>query len=487
MILSLGERVPNAASALGPDFDRARVGALSGAERCLTVFDGRLFAAGDRHAGRWLYEHTPGGWVRHQQAGHWLHHVEGGASLRVWSGDPVSGDVLPGSAYDGRSWTASEVPAQAPPPATPHPDAPLSYRERRAYPGMSVCEVTDTASGEVIGRWRAPTVGVPAWEDETLWLRYEAWPRQELVGWSTRSRQVTERLPLPIGALSNLIVLPGLAAAVWADPYTPSSVVTAGSVPELAAELNRRSAGPAALPYTARTEVVGEACAIVHTPQDGPIGRIMMLHGGPHSSVWPVYSPLVAFLCRLGWEVVAVNPRSSSLGSRFSPNACRYGIDDALDVVNLAESAGGDLPLVLAGWSYGAYLAGRAVSEGARCAGLVSLSGFLSPKTLEASSHPAVKAFRTKLPLPEPRHERLARVPLLAIHGRADERIPLPQVLADAGDHPALTPVELAGEGHGIVTDEGAALAYASLADWLTTVGGEARTTRPHDRAGALP
>ncbi|MFD1936712.1 alpha/beta hydrolase family protein [Nonomuraea mangrovi] len=475
MILSLGQRAPNAASSLGPDFDRARVGALSGAERCLTVFQGRLFAVGDRHSGRWLYEHTPGGWRRHTRAGSWLHHLEGGASLQAWDGDPISGNVLSGSAYDGQSWTASAVAAQPRPPLILHPDAPFAYRARRSYPGMSVCEVSDTKSDEVIGRWRAPTMGDPAWEDETLWLLYEAWPRQEVVGWSLRSRQLTERLPLPEGALSNLTVSPGRAVAVWSDAYTPSSVVTADSVPKLVAELNRHCPCPADQPYTARTAFVEDACAIVHTPLGSPIGRIMMLHGGPHSSVWPVYSPLVAFLCRLGWEVVAVNPRSSSLGSRFLPNSCRHGVDDALDVVNLVDSAADGLPVVLAGWSYGAYLAGRVVSAGGQYAGLVSLSGFLSPKSLEASSHQAVKAFREALPLPEPRQERLARIPLLAIHGRADDRIPLSQIVADAGDHPAYTLVELAGEGHGIITDTGAALAYASLADWLTTVGGKPR------------
>ncbi|MEW9555309.1 alpha/beta hydrolase family protein [Nonomuraea sp. NPDC050783] len=465
----MGERVTNPASALSPDFDQARVGALSGTERCLAVLGGRLFAVGDRHSGRWLYELRPGGWQRHVPAGEWLHHIESGdAELRAWSGDPVSGDVLRGAGYSGRAWTERDIPGQPGHLGVLHPQEPFAYRERRAYPGMSVCEVSDTRSGEVVARWRAPTAGLPAWEDDTLWLRYEAWPRQELVGWSLRSRQVTQRLPLPVGALANLIAAPGRAAAVWADPYTPTSVIAADSVPELAAELNAFSPGFADRPYTVSTVFVEDACAVVHTPPGDPIGRIMMLHGGPHSAVWPVYSPLVAFLCRLGWEVLAVNPRSSSLGSRFSPNACRYGVDDALDVARLAEARDDGLPLVLAGWSYGAYLAGRAIGAGVRCAGLVALSGFLTPETLEASSHPAVKAFREARPLPGPDLDALAAVPLLAVHGRADDRIPLAAIRAEGTGHPAHTLLELPGEGHGIVTDEGAARAYAGLAAWLT-------------------
>jgi pimeloyl-ACP methyl ester carboxylesterase len=148
----------------------------------------------------------------------------------------------------------------------------------------------------------------------------------------------------------------------------------------------------------------------------------------------------------------------------------RLGVDDAVDVVRLTAAYAGEGPVVVGGWSYGAYLAGRGIVLGAQAAGLVSLSGFLSPEIVRSPADPSVAAFLRAHRLPPTASEDLADLPVLAIHGRHDGRVPLKGHREYVSDLRRGSLVELPDDGHGIVTDPGAAVAYPALASWLASL-----------------
>jgi hypothetical protein len=470
-------RHDNAASGISPDFGITRAGGLSGPEDSVAIFRERVFVLTDEHGGRKLHEATTDGPVVVAGTGDWLHSLHSERMLTAWEGSPTSDDLIV-RGFDGATWHAGagRSPAGMGDRAgliLDHPTMPLSFHARRKAPGMSACQIYDRREGRAIARWLAPLTGRPAWTHDRLWLLYEAWPRQRLVAISADAFDVIEEHLLPIGRLSSLVVTAAQTAAIWADPWTPASLVVAASPAHLLTRIRNHADLAAAggnCPYAVGVDPLPGAPAVVYDPLGQPFGTLIMLHGGPHSLIWPAFSPLVAFLCRSGWRVVTPNVSSSAMGSRPAPSKCRLGIDDALDVVRLASEYAGGGSVVVGGWSYGAYVAARAVALGARCTGLVSLSGFLSPETISTSGDGAVAAFRRAYQLPATPSRDLAGVAVLAVHGGHDGRVPIERHRSYVNGLPRHLFVELPDDGHGIATDTGAAVAYPALGSWLASL-----------------
>ncbi|GIG60595.1 peptidase S9 [Longispora fulva] len=241
------------------------------------------------------------------------------------------------------------------------------------------------------------------------------------------------------------------------------------------------------------TSIDGEQVPCLLYPPDtqaGPARTVLMLHGGPQSQDFPVFSPLRSALTAAGFLVVSPNVRGSTgYGKRW------YGLDDRArraDAIADLEAIWAHLPswggrpdaVVLVGGSYGGYmtLAGLAFQPGL-WAGGVDLMG---PSRLDdylagtaAYRRAVVEAeygrLDTDLDLlralsPGHHTERITR-PVLIIHGRHDPKIPLAE---SENLHAQLTsqgvPSELVvypDEGHGLAHRHNRLDAYTRILDFI--------------------
>ncbi len=473
LLARLPRRRPSPASTISLEFDLARAGAMGGPDDAVAVHDGRVYVVGDAHGGRRVHERlageegedvlVPGGPA-------WVHRLEmRGGEVVAWAGSPTTEQLTAVSLRAGEWRPRPDLTERGGGGlmTVRHPTEPLSVQARRIGPGRSACRVVHD-DGTVLARWASRLCGAPAWEGDRLWSLEEAWPRQRLVTRAGPGFAPTGSLDLPEGALAGLRSDGRTAAAIWTDPDVPACLVTAPAMTALAQALGGSGPpGDDTRPYTWRTGPVGGVPSVTYTPHDGAGGTVVMLHGGPHAATWPLFSPLIAFLAEQGWRVVTPNVSSSALASLGLPSGA-LGIDDAVDVVDVANAARGerDGPVVVVGWSYGAYVGARAVVLGLRCAGLVALSGVLDPTAVEAR-HPALARFLAAHALPPTPPDALGGVPVLAVHGRHDGRVDVAAHRRYVESLPAGTYLELPDEGHLIITDGGAALAYPALADWL--------------------
>jgi pimeloyl-ACP methyl ester carboxylesterase len=458
-------RVPSPASAISPEFDLARAGGIS-PEDSVAFYRGRLFVLSDLHGGRMLHEYSAGRLEVQPDAGDWIHSLESNARLTAWNSSPTN-ENLTATDYDDERWTVDRERAKTFPAvsALHHPNEPLVFQSRRVSPGVSACRVMRD-DGTVLARWRCALMGRGVWFDDMLWYTEEVWPAQLLVGRGGADFAVLARHQLPPGILSSLVSDGAVLAGVWTDPGTPASLVTAGSIGELADNVAAFPETPDPRPYRSHCGTIADLSCVVYTPHIPVAGTVLVLHGGPHSLNWPVFSPLISYLCERGWRVVAPNVSSSAMGSRGTEVECEYGVDDAGDVRRLAVAFAADGPVAVVGWSYGAYLAARAVALGMRCSGIGSLGGFFSPEAIN-EEHPAVGAFLRAYHLPRTDSEDIAHVPVLAVHGRHDTRIKVDVHREYVRRMRSGTFVELPDDGHLIITDAGAAIAYPALTAWL--------------------
>lgn len=471
---SFPRRDPSPASSISPEFDLARAGGIS-PEDSVALYDDRVFVISDLHGGRMLHEHADGRLAVEPGAGAWIHSLESNGRLTAWNSSPTAEDMTARD-FDGRRWSADRGRQRTFPAVSSerHPTEPLTFQSRRVAPGRSACRVVRD-DGTVLARWVGPLASRGVWSGGRLWYLDEDWPCQRLVGRAGAAFEVVEQHRFPPGVLSSFVAAGPVAAGIWTDPATPASLVVAPTVEELAESIPATGAGGAdtdgggrdgGRPYNSHCGPIADVPCVVYTPQAAPVGTLLMLHGGPHALSWPVFSPLVAFLCERGWRVVTPNVSSSAMGSRADGPACELGVDDAADVVRLAAAVAADGPVAVAGWSYGAYVAARAVAAGMRCAGLVALGGFFTPETVNAA-HPAIAPFLRAYRLPPTRADDIAHVPVLAIHGRHDERIDVAAHRDYVRRLPGGTFLDLPDDGHLIMTDSGAAIAYPALAAWL--------------------
>ena len=460
-------RVPHAAADLSPDFLAARAGGLAGAEDSVAIHGGAVYVITDEHGGRRLHEERDGRLCLVPPAGRWISRLSTDEGLTAWEGSPLS-DQTSARSLEGSRWRPSTVHSRPRSITVWNHARTVSLHARRRSPGLSVCGVYDHERKAVAAQWVEPLMGRPIWADETFWLLYEAWPHQQLVALHRETFDVVERHELPVGRLASLASAPGRIAAIWSDAWTPASLILATSVSDLLAQIHRHEVtreSNADVPYTESITDVAGVPSMTYTPYRAPTGTIVLLHGGPHLVSWPTFSPLVAFLCRQGWRVTRPNVCSSAIASRRA-SAAKLGIDDAGEVARIAAAHDPSGPVVIVGWSYGAYLAARSLSFGARPRGLVCLSGFLHPRVISGSTNASINRFTGRVPLPPTCLPR--DLPVLAIHGVHDDRVPYERQRDDVVALANGRCVPLPGEGHGIQTDPGAATAYSALASWLT-------------------
>jgi len=179
---------------------------------------------------------------------------------------------------------------------------------------------------------------------------------------------------------------------------------------------------------TQRTTVAGPAGAIecaISTPAGAPRGLAVLCHPHPqHGGTMDnkVVQTLARALVQLGYRSVRFNFRGigASLGVW---DEGRGEIDDALAVIAAHQTAG--VPLVLGGFSFGAYVASQAATKLATAAERLVLVG------------PAVQNFS------------VAAVPAdtLVVHGEVDDVVPLSAVF-DWARPQALPVTVLPGAGH---------------------------------------
>jgi uncharacterized protein len=181
---------------------------------------------------------------------------------------------------------------------------------------------------------------------------------------------------------------------------------------------------------TQRVTVAGPAGAIecaVDTPVGLARGVAVVCHPHPQFGGTmdnKVVQTLARALVQLGYLSVRFNFRGTG-ASQGAWDAGRGEVDDALAVVHAQRQA--QLPLVLAGFSFGAYVASQAASrlQGAESAERLILVG------------PAVQNF-TVAPVP---------ADSLVVHGESDDVVPLSAVFDWA--RPQQLPVTvLPGAGH---------------------------------------
>jgi len=184
-------------------------------------------------------------------------------------------------------------------------------------------------------------------------------------------------------------------------------------------------------PRTLRTTVAGPAgvieCAIDHAPQGSTRGVAVLchphpLHGGTLDN--KVVQTLARSLVQLGYTSVRFNFRGIG-ASQGSWDEGRGEVDDALAVVAAQRLPG--LPLVLGGFSFGAYVATQAAAR----------LGSDAPAERVLLVGPAVLNFA------------LAAVPVdtLVVHGELDEVVPLTAVF-DWARTQTLPVVVVPGSGH---------------------------------------
>ncbi len=186
----------------------------------------------------------------------------------------------------------------------------------------------------------------------------------------------------------------------------------------------------------------GPVEAVVHGPAWAHAERVVIaLHGGPNSRWSLGYEPLFQALAAEGVAVVAPNQRGSTgYGAAYTlATVGDWGGPDLDDVLAVAahlragRPAGAPAP-ALFGVSYGAWLAVlAATAEPGGWSGCAAVAPFLSGARLHADGGPGVRDMVERLGGDSPRSaardlERLAprlSTPLLLVHGRHDETVPV--------------------------------------------------------------
>lgn len=183
-------------------------------------------------------------------------------------------------------------------------------------------------------------------------------------------------------------------------------------------------------PQTKRVSIAGPAGAIecaVDEPHAAPSGVAIVCHPHPqHGGTMDnkVAQTLARAFVQLGLRAVRFNFRGVG-GSEGAWDEGRGEIDDALAVIAAHRDAA--LPLVLAGFSFGAYVASEAAQR----------------------LPPEAKATRLVLVGPSTQKQQMPPVPegTLVIHGEADDVVPLSATL-DWARPQALPVTVIPGAGH---------------------------------------
>ncbi|WP_049563081.1 alpha/beta hydrolase [Nonomuraea sp. SBT364] len=318
--------------------------------------------------------------------------------------------------------------------------------------------------------WDGPVAALGPWlPDGELALVVESWPGRTARAWQIRTGALRP-LTGPAPAVVHDVRRDGdLLALTWTSADQPRRLQLAelGGPPIRL----RAASSPHGLPPAAHTLAGGTLPCVVRDPSGEPRGTVVLFHGGPNGANLATWSPLADSLALAGWRVVQPNLRGSRLldPAVSAPLPELYGSDDVDDALRvLRETAVG--PVVTGGLSYGGYLASRVALAAPEVRGAFLLCSFLRSADLREVEHAAVRAFlKTARFAPD---DELPGVPLFVAHGDRDPRIPVEAVRAHLPRlHPDSAWTELAGEGHGMLTDEAAQQVFPQLFRWLDRLG----------------
>lgn len=231
----------------------------------------------------------------------------------------------------------------------------------------------------------------------------------------------------------------------------------------------------------------------VHIPeiQTQKLPCIIMIHGGPEGQMKPDFNPLVQFFLYNGFAVVYPNVRGSvGYGRTFNTlDDVELRLNSVKDIAALANYLK-DIPeidstkLIVYGGSYGGYMVLACMTEFPELfAGGIDIVGISNFVTfLENTASWRRKVREVEYGTLEKNREFLESIspinkanritkPLLIVHGKNDERVPLKETLQmyDLLKTRSV-PVELLifdDEGHGVVKTENKKILYKKIIDFL--------------------
>ena len=267
----------------------------------------------------------------------------------------------------------------------------------------------------------------------------------------------------------------------------------------------RRSRGPRLPLYT---QAAGEAGR-------QPFPLLLYLHGGPESQFRPGFSPLIQYLVRLGFAVLAPNFRGSTgYGRRYTHlDDVHNRMDTVKDSIAAVLEAQKMIPvdsskIVAWGGSYGGFMVLACLySKPDMWAAGVDIVGISNFVTFLKNTGPWRRKLR-EAEYGDPEKDRaflegispltnahLIKAPLFIIHGANDPRVPageagqIMQTMQTLGREAHLLRFE--DEGHGLVKLQNRIEGYSRALDFLayhlgTTITDAIRPTTSGDRAPGL-
>ena len=186
--------------------------------------------------------------------------------------------------------------------------------------------------------------------------------------------------------------------------------------------------------HTQRLEIAGPAGALAcaqDEPHGAPSALLVVchphpLHGGTMDN--KVVQTIARAGLQLGWRVLRFNFRGVG-GSAGAWDEGRGEVDDALAVIAAARAGVPGLPLMLAGFSFGGYVAAAAAARLAEAPARLAL---VAPSTQKQTVPPVAEPLRSDT---------------VVIHGEDDEVVPLAATL-DWARPQGLPVTVVAGVGH---------------------------------------
>ena len=186
--------------------------------------------------------------------------------------------------------------------------------------------------------------------------------------------------------------------------------------------------------HTQRLEIAGPAGALAcaqDEPHGAPSALLVVchphpLHGGTMDN--KVVQTIARAGLQLGWRVLRFNFRGVG-GSAGAWDEGRGEVDDALAVITAGRAGAPGLPLMLAGFSFGGYVAAAAA---ARLAEPPQRLALVAPSTQKQTVPPVAEPLRSDT---------------VVIHGEDDEVVPLAATL-DWARPQGLPVTVVAGVGH---------------------------------------
>lgn len=229
--------------------------------------------------------------------------------------------------------------------------------------------------------------------------------------------------------------------------------------------------------------------------EDKKVPCVVIIHGGPEAQSLPTFNPLVQYLLHKGYAVSVPNVRGSTGYGRTFEGLDNIGLrlNSVGDIKALADSLKthpriAPDKLVVYGGSYGGYMVLAAITEFptlfAAAVDIVGIANFVTflentapwRRKIREVEYGSLENDRGLLEEISPiRKADEIQTPLLIIHGKNDERVPVSE--AEAIYERLQTrsvPVEkliFEDEGHGIVKRENRLRAYQKVTEFLEGLG----------------